>query len=92
MRINTTLKDFIRNHNKKKHQILFRTLNCKNYYKIENLYKFLLAEKNSFIFESVEKGKVRGRYTIIGLNPDKIWDINNNIVTLNTNERKTKIL
>ena len=91
MRINTTLKDFIRNHNKKKHQILFRTLNCKNYYKIENLYKFLLAEKNSFIFESVEKGKVRGRYTIIGLNPDKIWDINNNIVTLNTNERKTKI-
>ncbi len=92
MRINTTLKDFINNHSKKKHQILFRTLNCKNYYKIENLYKFLLAEKNSFIFESVEKGKVRGRYTIIGLNPDKIWDINNNIVTLNNNGRKTKII
>ena len=91
MRINTTLKDFIRNHNKKKHQILFRTLNCKNYNKIENLYKFLLAEKNSFIFESVEKGKVRGRYTIIGLNPDKIWDINNNKITLSSNGKTTKI-
>ena len=55
------------------------------------LYKFLLAEKNSFIFESVEKGTIRGRYTIIGLNPDKIWDINNNIVTLNNNGKKTKI-
>ncbi len=85
MRINKSFKDFKNNHSKKKHQILFRSFNCKHYYKVENLYKFLLAEKNSFIFESVEKGITRGRYTIIGLNPDKIWDINNNVITLNTN-------
>ncbi len=91
MRINTSLNNFKKKHSKKKHQILYRTLNCKNYYKIENLYKFLLAEKNSFIFESVEKGTIRGRYTIIGLNPDKIWDINNNTVTLNYNGKKSKI-
>ena len=76
MQINIGLQEFKINHTKKKHQILFRSLDCRNYYKIENLYKFLLAEKNSFIFESVEKGTVRGRYTIIGLNPDKIWDFN----------------
>ena len=58
---------------------------------MENLFKFLLAEKNSFIFESVEKGIIRGRYTIIGLNPDKIWDINNNVITLKTDKKKTKI-
>ena len=75
MRINTSFNDFKKKHSKKKHQILFRSLRCKDYYKVENLYKFLLAEKNSFIFESVEKGISRGRYTIIGLNPDKIWDI-----------------
>ena len=91
MRINTSFNNFKKKHSKKEHQILFRSLNCKNYYKIENLYKFLLAEKNSFIFESVEKGTVRGRYTIIGLNPDKIWDINNNTVTLNYNGKITKI-
>tara|TARA_B100000963_G_scaffold19536_1_gene14826 strand:+ start:1819 stop:3276 length:1458 start_codon:yes stop_codon:yes gene_type:complete len=91
MRINTSLKDFKRKHSKKHHQILFRSLKCENYYKIENLYKFLLAEKNSFIFESVEKGVNRGRYTIIGLNPDKVWDINSNIITLRTNGKKTKI-
>jgi anthranilate synthase component 1 len=55
------------------------------------LFRFLLAEKNSFIFESVEKGKVKGRYTIIGLNPDKTWDINNKRITINS-ERKKSII
>ncbi len=91
MRLNTSFKDFKKIHSKKNHQILFRSLKCKNYGKIENLYKFLLAEKNSFIFESVEKGIIRGRYTIIGLNPDKIWDINGNIITLYNNGKKTSI-
>ena len=91
MQINTSFNNFKKRHHKKIHQILFRTLKCKDYYKVENLYKFLLAEKNSFIFESVEKGTIRGRYTIIGLNPDKIWDISNNFVTLNSNGKKTKI-
>ena len=91
MRINTSFSDFKRNHLQKKHQFLFKTFNCKNYNKVENLYKFLLAEKNSFIFESVEKGSVRGRYTIIGLNPDRIWDIHNNIVNLNNNGKKIRI-
>ena len=91
MKINTSFKEFKRKHLKKNHQVIFRSLKCKKYYKIENLYKFLLAEKNSFIFESVEKGTIRGRYTIIGLNPDKIWDIKNNIVTLSANGKKFKI-
>ena len=90
MRLNTSLKVFRKNHLKKKHQILFRSIKCSQYYKVENLYKFLLAEKNSFIFESVEKGIIRGRFTIIGLNPDKIWDINNNTVTLNKNGKISK--
>ena len=91
MRINTSFKVFKNTHLKKKHQLLFASKNCKNYNKVENLYKFLLAEKNSFIFESVEKGSIRGRYTIIGLNPDKIWNINNSSVILNKDGRKIKI-
>ena len=91
MRINTSFINFKKKHSKKEHQIIFKSFNCKKYQKVENLYRFLLAEKNSFIFESVEKGTIRGRYTIIGLNPDKIWDINNNIVTLNANGKKKKI-
>ena len=91
MKINISFKDFKNNHFKKKHQIIFRSRDCKHYNKVENLFRFLLAEKNSFIFESVEKGTVKGRYTIIGLNPDKIWDINKNIITLNSSGKKIRI-
>ena len=88
MKLNISFKDFKKNHLKGKHQVLFRSTSCKTYYYVENLFRFLLAEKNSFIFESVEKGKFKGRYTIIGLNPDKIWDINKNIVTINSFNKK----
>ena len=91
MKINKSFKEYKINHSKNIHQILFRSRSCKNYYNVENLFRFLLAEKNSFIFESVEKGTVKGRYTIIGLNPDKIWDINKDIITLNNSGKKSKI-
>ncbi len=90
MKINTSFKKFKINHIRKKNQVLFKSRVCKDYYKVENLFRFLLAEKNSFIFESVEKGKLRGRYTIIGLNPDKIWDVNKNIITVDQQGKKTK--
>ncbi len=90
MKINSSLKKFKNLHLKKRHQILFKSRVCKDYYKVENLFKFLLAEKNSFIFESVEKG-IKGRYTIIGLNPDKIWDVNKDIILINSLGKKTKI-
>ncbi len=91
MKLNISFKDFKKNHIKKKDQLLFFTKYCADYSKVENLFKFLLVEKNSFIFESVEKGKIRGRYTIIGLNPDKIWNINNNKIKL-ISFGKTKLI
>ena len=91
MKINTSFSEFKKQYLKKNHQVLFKSRDCKEYYKVENLFKFLLAEKNSFIFESVEKGKIKGRFTIIGLNPDKIWDINKNTATINSLGNKTKI-
>ena len=64
MKLNLSFREFKSNHSKKKHQILFRARSFNQYYKVENLFRFLLAEKNSFIFESVEKGTIKGRYTI----------------------------
>ena len=91
MKLNISFTDFKKNHSKKKHQVLFFSRKCSNYTKIENLFKFLLVEKNSFIFESVEKGKIKGRYTIIGLKPDKIWDIKNNIISIISEGKVKKI-
>ena len=92
MQLNINLKNFKKNFREKKNQILFLSKNCKNYEKVENLFNFFLSEKDSFIFESVEKGKNRGRYTIIGLRPDKIWDIKKNIVSIKTDDEKIKKL
>ena len=91
MKLNISFKSFKKNHKRKKNQILFISKKCNDYRKVENLFKFLLVEKNSFIFESVEKGTIRGRYTIIGHNPDKIWDINKNLIILNRGKQKVKI-
>ena len=90
MKINISFNEFKKKHSQKKNQVLFKSNSCKNYEKVENIFKFLLAEKNSFIFESVEKGKIKGRYTIIGLNPDKIWDINGNKATIDSNGKISK--
>ena len=84
MKLNISFEKFKEHHKNKKNQIIFTVKKCKSYSKIENLFKFLLVEKNSFIFESVEKGKLRGRYTIIGLNPDKIWNIKGNTAEIKT--------
>jgi anthranilate synthase component 1 len=81
MKLNISFSSFKKNHKNKKDQLIFKVKDCKDYRKVENIFNFLLVKKNSFIFESVEKGTTRGRYTIIGLNPDKIWDINKNTIT-----------
>ncbi len=91
MKINVSFQNFKKNHVKKKSQVLFVEKKCFDYKKIENLYNLILSKKNSFIFESVEKGKVRGRYTIIGYNPDKIWDFKKNRLKI-FHDKKVKSL
>ena len=93
MKININFQSFKKNHLKKKSQVLFIDRKCLDYKKIENIYNLILSKKNSFIFESVEKGKNRGRYTIIGYNPDKIWDFkkNNLKIFYNKSVKKLKV-
>ena len=78
-------------HKAKKNQILYRSKKVKNDKEVEKLIDSFLEEKNSFIFESVEKGKIKGRYTIFGKNPDKIWEFNNNKSYLVRDKKKNRI-
>jgi anthranilate synthase component I len=89
--LNKSLRDFKFQHKRKKNQILFISKKIQNNSEILNLINNFLIEKNSFIFESVEKGKIRGRYTIFGKNPDKIWEFNNNRSFVIENKKKKKI-
>ena len=92
MKLNIGFSSFKKNHKLKKDQLIYSVKKCNDYKQVENIFNFLLVEKNSFIFESVEKGTIRGRYTIIGLNPDKIWDINKNTITENFEEKKKLLM
>tara|TARA_B100000989_G_scaffold129084_1_gene95895 strand:+ start:1388 stop:2824 length:1437 start_codon:yes stop_codon:yes gene_type:complete len=62
-----------------------------NIKKIELLIDNVLKKKNSFIFESVEKAKTRGRYTIFGFQPDLELIIQDNRIFLNGKRISSKI-
>ena len=91
MIINRSFKEFKFRHRNKKNQIIYTSRKVKNEDEVLNLIDNFLNEKNSFIFESVEKGKIKGRYTIFGKNPDKIWEFNNNNSYIIQNKKKIKL-
>jgi len=91
MKINRGFKDFKFRHRSKKNQIIYISQQVQDDNNITNLINNFLIEKNSFIFESVEKGKIKGRYTIFGKNPDKIWEFNNENSYLIKNKKKFKL-
>jgi len=91
MIINRSFENFKFQHRSKKNQVIYYTKKVKNDHFILNLIDNFLKEKNTFIFESVEKGKIKGRYTIFGKNPDKIWEFNNNNSYLFNLNKKIKL-
>ena len=90
--LNTKFENFKKTHKKKKNQIIFYSIKSNGINEINNLIDNFLLENNSFIFESVEKGKIKGRYTIFGKNPDKIWEFNNNKSYLIKKKSKERII
>ena len=71
------LKLFTKNYNSGKKQLLFLSFAADVHTPVSALIK-LKKEKYTFLFESVEKGSQKGRYSVIGLKPDLIWECKNN--------------
>jgi len=88
MIINTNFLNFKKKHKRKLNQVIFYKIDCKKNTIINNIINNFLTKKNSFIFESVEKRRIRGRYTILGSDPDKIWEFNKKKITLIENNKK----
>ena len=91
MIINRNFKDFKFRHRSNKNQLIYTSKIINNNDEVINLINNFLLEKNSFVFESVEKGKIKGRYTIFGKNPDKIWEFNNNNSYLIKDKKKIRL-
>ncbi|MDC3016687.1 anthranilate synthase component I [Candidatus Pelagibacter sp.] len=89
--LNRNYKEFKFRHRNKENQIIYTSSKVKNDDEVLNLIDNFLNEKNSFVFESVEKGKIKGRYTIFGKDPDKIWEFNNNNSYIIKKNKKIKL-
>ncbi len=89
--LNISLGKFKSQYLRKKNQLVYHSIDTNGLREIENLINNFLIEKDSFVFESVEKGFIKGRYTIFGKNPDKIWEFNNNNCKLIYNNKSFKL-
>ena len=74
--------NFIKNFNSGISQIVQKELIADVETTISSLLKITKNEKYSFLLESVEGGDQRGRFSLLGCDPDLIWEINNNKVNI----------
>ena len=73
MELTPQYKDFEKNHQNGINQLVYCRLAEDLDTPVSLMMKLTNEEENSFILESVTGGEIRGRYSIIGMRPDKIW-------------------
>jgi anthranilate synthase component 1 len=64
---------FARGYDKGEPQVLYARLVADLETPVSAFLKLAEGRENAFLFESVQGGEARGRYSIIGLKPDLIW-------------------
>ena len=76
--MNEIKKSFIEGLKNNKPQILTTDLIADIETPISCLLKLKKNQKYSFLLESVEGGSLRGRYSLLGCDPDIVWEVKNN--------------
>ena len=75
--MNIEKRKFISTYNKGDPQLLIDNLIADLETPFSSLLKISKGEKYSFLLESVEGGRKKGRYSLLGCDPDLIWSVNN---------------
>jgi anthranilate synthase component 1 len=83
MNISPNVADFSRIYDMGANHLVYTVLSADLDTPVSLMLKLAQARKNSFMLESVTGGDVRGRYTIIGMNPDLIWKCDGTTASLN---------
>jgi len=73
MQIEPSPEDFAARYDRGEPQVVWTTLVADLETPVSAFLKVADQRPMSFLFESVEGGAVRGRYSIIGLDPDVVW-------------------
>ena len=76
---------FLENYTQGKNQICYRILLADTQTAVAAMLKLSEQDSYSCLLESVEGGKVRGRFSIIAIEPDLIWRCRDNQVETNRN-------
>ena len=81
---NIDKENFIKKYNENIPQILTHKIIADTETPISTLLKVSHKEKYSFLLESVEGGDQRGRFSLLGCDPDLIWKVKNRKVSIKT--------
>ncbi len=79
--------DFARAYEAGQNQIVYTRLAADLDTPVSLMLKMTGAAKDAFVLESVTGGEVRGRYSIIGMKPDLIWQCHGDTARINRNAR-----
>ena len=67
-------KDFLVEFKERKNQVVFQRLSADLDTAVSLMIKLTKNKKNSFLLESVTGGEIKGRYSVIGMDPDLVWE------------------
>ena len=87
MSYSPTAENFAKSYQKDTAQVVWTTLVADLETPVSAMLKLADGRSNTFLLESVEGGKVRGRFSIIGMNPDLIWKFYREDVFINRKAR-----
>ena len=68
-------EDFNKNYNNKEPQLIVLKFKSESIDLLNSFMKISEDHENSFLFESLKDGDLSGRYSVIGIKPDKILKI-----------------
>ena len=85
MQVEPEFSDFTRSYEAGKPSVLWTRLVADLETPVSAMLKLADSRPFSFLFESVEGGAVRGRYSFIGLRPDLIWRCRGDTSEINRN-------
>lgn len=82
-----SIDDFAAAYDAGQNQIVYTRIAADLDTPVSLMLKLTNAGQNAFMLESVTGGEVRGRYSIIGMNPDLIWECRGTTARINRQAR-----
>ena len=76
-------EDFAREFDAGRNQVVYALLAADLDTPVSLMYKLAAAREHSFILESVTGGEIRGRYSIVGIKPDLVWECRSGLASIN---------